>query len=295
VSNDRDVCSLSEGPPVLVRVQHSLDYLYSRAVFCEPVTIRLRPRDDSFQKLKSWHCTIDPQPAGMSQYRDLDGNLVLRAWFEGLTEHLKIHSALEVETLCFDPFQYLLAPEAAVLPIRLDAIEQSLAATYSKPGTMSPKIAELADELQRQTGKQTTRFLSVLSAHLHDAIKFTVRPTGDPWPPEKTLADRTGSCRDIAVLFCEVCRAAGLPSRFVSGYAVDPDHAGCHHLHAWSEVYLPGAGWRGFDPTLGLAVADRHVSLAAARLPALAAPTSGVYRGTGVTSELTAHVEISAD
>ena len=115
------------------------------------------------------------------------------------------------------------------------------------------------------------------------ATFVTVHPTGDPWPPEKTLADRTGSCRDIAVLFCEVCRAAGLPSRFVSGYAVDPDHSGCHHLHAWSEIYLPGAGWRGFDPTLGLAVADRHVSLAAARLPALAAPTSGVYRGTGVT------------
>jgi transglutaminase-like putative cysteine protease len=279
---------------VLVRVQHSLDYTYSRSVFCEPVTIRLRPRDDPFQTLRDWTCTIDPQPAGTSIYRDLDGNLILRAWFEGLTDHLKIHSAVEVETVSFDPFQYLLAPEAAVLPIRLDAIEQSLAATYSKPGTLSPRIAELAEELQRQTGKQTTRFLSALANHLHQTIEFIARPTGDPWTAEKTLADRTGSCRDIAVLFCEVCRASGLPARFVSGYAVEPDHAGCHHLHAWSEVYLPGAGWRGFDPTLGLAVADRHVAVAASRLPALAAPTSGVFRGTGVTSELHTKVEVSS-
>jgi transglutaminase-like putative cysteine protease len=278
---------------VLVRVQHSLEYTYSREVFCEPVIVRLRPRDDPFQKLVDWTCTINPKPAGTSQYRDLDGNLVLRAWFEGLTDHLSIQSSLEVETLCFDPFVFLLAPEAAVMPIRLDAIEQSLAATYSKQGTLSPRIAELADELQRQTGKQTTRFLSALAAHLHDVIQFEIRPTGDPWTAEKTLSDRTGSCRDIAVLFCEVCRAAGLPARFVSGYAVDPDHDGLHNLHAWSEVYLPGAGWRGFDPTLGLAVADRHVSLAASRLPALAAPTSGVFRGTGVTSELTAHVDIT--
>lgn len=278
---------------MLVRVQHSLDYQYSRGVFCEPVTIRLRPRDDPYQKLRDWSWSIDPEPAGTSVYRDLDGNLILRAWFEGLTEHLKLRSAVEVETLCFDPFQYLLAPEAAILPIRLDAIEQSLAATYSKPGTMSPKIPALAEELQKQTGKQTTRFLSALAAHLHDTIQFVIRPTGDPWPAEKTLSDRTGSCRDIAVLFCEVCRASGLPSRFVSGYAADPEHDGCHHLHAWAEVYLPGAGWRGFDPTLGLAVADRHVALAASRLPALAAPTSGIYRGTGVTSELTSHVDIA--
>jgi len=277
---------------VLVRVEHSLDYQYSRAVFCEPVTIRLRPRDDPFQTLRHWNCTIDPQPAGVSDFRDLDGNLIRKAWFEGLTGHLRIHSSIEVETRCFDPFQYLLSPEAAVIPIKLDAIEQSLAATYSKPGTLSPRITELANDLQRQAGMQTTRFLPALAAHLHATIGFQVRPSGDPWPAEKTLAERTGSCRDIAVLFCEVCRASGLPARFVSGYAVDPDHAGCHHLHAWCEVYLPGAGWRGFDPTLGLAVADRHVALASSRLPALAAPTSGVFRGTGVTSELRAHVEI---
>ncbi|QDT55186.1 Protein-glutamine gamma-glutamyltransferase [Caulifigura coniformis] len=280
---------------MLVRVDHTLDYLYSREVFCEPVTIRLRPRDDPFQTLRRWDCTIDPQPAGVSDFRDLDGNLIRRVWFEGLTDHLRIQSSIEVETLCSDPFQYLLASEAAVIPIRLDAIEQTLAATYSRPGTLSPRIAELANDLQRQAGKQTTRFLPALAAHLHATIAFVVRPSGDPWPAEKTLAERTGSCRDIAVLFCEVCRASGLPARFVSGYAVDPDHAGCHHLHAWCEVYLPGAGWRGFDPTLGLAVADRHVALASSRLPALAAPTSGIFRGTGVTSELQAHVNILTD
>ncbi len=204
-----------------------------------------------------------------------------------------IESTVEVETLCFDPFRFLLTPEATILPIRMDAIEQTLANHYAKVITMSPRIVELADDLQRQTGKQTVRFLSVLASYLHDQFKIVHRPTGEPWPSEKTLAEGSASCRDLAVLFADICRAAGLPARFVSGYCVDPDEDGRHFLHAWSEVYLPGAGWRGFDPTQGLAVSDRHISLAASRLPAFASPTSGVFRGTGATSELTAKVSIS--
>jgi transglutaminase-like putative cysteine protease len=279
---------------VLIQARHTLNYTYSRGVFCEPVTIRLRPRDDAFQKLVKWTYSISPEPVGSSQFRDLEGNLVLRAWFEGLTEFLRIESQIEIETLCFDPYQFLLTPEAAVLPIRMDAIEQTFAGHYSRLTNLSPKIAELADDIQRQTGKQTVRFLSGLTHHLHQSFQVIHRPTGEPLPSEKTLADQCGSCRDLAVLFCDVCRGAGLPARFVSGYCVDPDEKGNHSLHAWGEVYLPGAGWRGFDPTLGLAVADRHISLAASRLPAMASPTSGVFRGTGATSELKATVEVSA-
>jgi transglutaminase-like putative cysteine protease len=280
---------------VLVFVRHSLTYRYSKPVFCEPVTIRLRPRDDPFQRLVSWSWSITPEPVGTSQFRDLDGNLVLRAWFEGLTESLVIHSDANVETLCFDPYRFLLAPEAAVLPVRLEAIEQGLAAHYSRATNLSPRLAELAEDLQKQTGRQTVRFLSALASYLHESFKVIHRPKGEPLPSEKTLADRQGSCRDLAVLFCDVCRAAGLPARFVSGYCADPDADGRHYLHAWGEVYLPGAGWRGFDPTQGLAVADRHISLAASRLPALASPTSGAFRGTGATSELVAAIEVSGD
>jgi transglutaminase-like putative cysteine protease len=280
---------------VHVRIRHSLHYEYSRDVYCEPVAIRLRPREDAAQRLVRWKSSIDPHPLGVSEFRDLDGNLTLKAWFEGLTRVLTITSECEVESLCTDPFRFLLIPEATVLPVRVEPIEQSLAAHYSKPGTLSPRIVEVSEDIQRQTGRQTIRFLCALTAHLHDSFNVIVRLTGDPWPAEKTLEQKSGSCRDLAVLFCEICRSAGLPSRFVSGYTIDPDADRQHHLHAWSEVYLPGAGWRGFDPTTGLAVSNRHVALAAARLPTLASPTSGAFRGTGVTSELTASVRVTVD
>jgi transglutaminase-like putative cysteine protease len=278
---------------VHLRIQHTLAYTYSRGVFCEPVTIRLRPRDDLFQRLHDWRCDISPEPAGVSEFRDLDGNLVVKAWFEGLTESLSIASTCDVETLCSDPYRFLLLPEAAVLPVRVEPTEQGLAACYMKQGMISPKVTEIGEEIQRQTGRQTVRFLSALASYLHESFPVVVRPTGEAWAAEKTLAEHTGSCRDLAVLFCEICRSAGLPARFVSGYVADADRNGRHRLHAWSEVYLPGAGWRGFDPTAGGAVSDHHVALAAARIPASASPTSGIFRGTGVTSELNANVRIT--
>lgn len=278
-----------------VRVHHTLSYRYSRDVFCEPVTIRLRPRDDANQRVLVWRWNVEPYPVGFSEFRDLDGNLILKAWFEGTTDHLTVTSDCEVETLCADPFRFLLNPESTVLPVRIEPIEQGLAACYSKPGIISPRVVEVGEELQRQTGRQTIRFLCALTNHLHESYPVISRPTGDPWPPEKTLTERTGSCRDVAVLFCEICRTAGLPARFVSGYIVDPDPSGANHLHSWAEVYLPGAGWRGFDPTTGLAVSNRHIALAAARLPAMASPTSGAFRGTGVSSELTTSMRLTID
>ncbi|MBX3441469.1 MAG: transglutaminase family protein [Planctomyces sp.] len=275
-----------------VRIQHELHYVYSREVFCEPVMIRLRPREDAAQRIRSWKCSIAPEPEGISEFRDLDGNIVLKAWFEGLTSSLRIMTDAEVETLQSDPYRFLLNPEAAVLPARLDPIDQSLAAHYAKPGTLSPRMVAMAEELERQAGRQTIRFLMALTSHLNESCQVIIRPTGEAWPAEKTLSERAGSCRDLAVLFCEVCRSAGLPARFVSGYSVDPDLDGLHHLHAWGEVYLAGAGWRGFDPTAGLAVGDRHIAVAAARLPPSASPTSGAFRGTGVSSQLEANVRV---
>jgi len=88
-----------------------------------------------------------------------------------------------------------------------------------------------------------------------------------------------GSCRDLAVLFIEACRTLNIPSRFVSGYGVSLDETTDHELHAWAEVYLPGAGWRGFDPSIGLAITERHLAVAVGATPELAAPTSGAFRG----------------
>jgi len=111
--------------------------------------------------------------------------------------------------------------------------------------------------------------------------------------PADTLASRTGACRDTAMLYVAACRSLGLAARFVSGYSMHhPEEVSEHELHAWAEVYLPGAGWRGYDPSLGLAVADGHVVLTAAPDHHLAAAVSGSYRGTGVGSSMRYAVEV---
>ena len=111
-------------------------------------------------------------------------------------------------------------------------------------------------------------------------IRYIIRDVGAPHPAETTLRGQEGSCRDLAVLFCAACRAVGLAARFVSGYERDASLQENGDLHAWAEVYLEGAGWRGYDPSRALAVAASHVAVAASSDPLLASPISGTFRGS---------------
>ena len=134
-------------------------------------------------------------------------------------------------------------------------------------------------------------FLGELNRMIFEGFAYQVRDQGPAEPPETTLAARSGSCRDLAVLFCAACRSVGIPARFVSGYEASeherPD------MHAWAEVYLQGGGWRGYDPSQGFAVADSHVAVAAAADPRLAAPVSGTYRGSA-NARMEFRIEIQA-
>ncbi len=121
------------------------------------------------------------------------------------------------------------------------------------------------------------------------------REYGEASTAEETLDSEVVACRDVAVLFMEPCRQLGIGARFVSGHQEGDPQAGERELHAWADVYLPGGGWRGYDPTLGLAVADRHVALAVSAFPKNAAPVTGSYRGTGATSTLETEISIAVD
>ncbi|MBV9488781.1 MAG: transglutaminase family protein, partial [Verrucomicrobia bacterium] len=132
-----------------------------------------------------------------------------------------------------------------------------------------------------------------LNGRIHDEFPRIIREEGAPNSPEVTLKLRTGSCRDVAVLFVETCREAGIAARFVSGYQKgDPDREARRYMHAWAEVFLPGGGWRGYDPTHGLATADHHVAVAATRRPRDATPIQGAFQGAGAESKMDAHVTI---
>ncbi len=273
-------------------ISHRIQYTYSRSVFPEPLTLRFRPRCDSAQRLAAFSMEINPPPAGFTEWRDAEGNDSALAWFSGTTDSLEVAARAEVEALRHEPFDFLLTdPGVQTLPARYD---EALAAVLApcRVDRMTPGISKLAEQIREEIGGETVGFLSALTTRLYETCEVVVRETGDPMAPEETLAGKRGSCRDLAVLFNALCRSMGLACRFVSGYQAGDRNQEKRYLHAWSEVYLPGAGWRGYDPTLGLVVADQHVAVTASHAPEFAGPLGGTFRGTGVEASMAVDLEI---
>jgi transglutaminase-like putative cysteine protease len=229
---------------------------------------------------------------------ELDGNAVLQSWFsEQPTQALSIQMIAEVETYRSNPFLYRLDPRAVTLPIDYPAslahsLHPYLTGLVSGGGlqAIDPTAMQLAQEIWLSTQGDLVGFLSELNQQIYHQCEYSVRDTGSPYPPGITWQQKAGSCRDYAVLFMETCRAMGLASRFVSGYHVNSEGDQTLqenlHLHAWCEVYLPGAGWRGYDPAHGVAVADNYITLFAAPTPRDTAPIVGSRKTKGVQSQL---------
>jgi transglutaminase-like putative cysteine protease len=144
-------------------------------------------------------------------------------------------------------------------------------------------VSDFAGVVAAQAGWQILPFLDLLTRRLHQEWQHVIRPEGPPESPATTLRVRQGSCRDLSTLFCAVCRSAGIAARFVSGYETESAFQEHAYMHAWAEVYIPGGGWRGYDPSRGVAVATSHVAVAAAVDAASAAPISGSYRGSAAS------------
>lgn len=278
------------------QVRHTTRFRYGEPVFLEPHTSRLRPRCDSAQRLTRYHLDFDPEPSVLSETKDAEGNDVTHAWFAGMTAALTVRSEFEVETLRDNPFQYLLLDEAAMrVPVTYpDAIRAQLEASLAPVGSASDRLQAFVQPVAAQANGETLPFLTALTGKIRDTHSVIVREHGDPLEPEETLLRREGACRDLAVLFMDCCRSLGIATRFVSGYQDAGRDSASNHMHAWAEVYLPGAGWRGYDPSQGLAVADRHIAVAASAVPRLAAPIYGTYRGEAKAEPLQAEITFVA-
>jgi transglutaminase-like putative cysteine protease len=194
---------------------------------------------------------------------------------------LEIHSRFEVETLRVNPFDFLLESDGALrVPVVYpDALWPSLAPYIAVEP--SGAVEALARAAAIEAGWGTMEFLRVLNRRISDSLRYVVRDHGRPLEGALTLQKGEGSCRDFAVLFAEACRHMRLAARFVSGYETAAAEGDRADMHAWAEVYLPGGGWRGYDPSRGLAVADAHVAVAASISPELAAPVTGSHSGNG--------------
>ena len=291
---------------MLLSIRHHLRYVYYRPVFLEPMTLRLTPKQDCSQQLLVHSLRLDAAPAGSSAIQAADGSGALVCWFLEERDQLEITMEARVRTLRPNPFDWIITFAAAQrLPARYPAAEAAALAAYlDRPLGIGPgagdgpgagSVAAWAAGLAVAVEHDTAAFLIELADRIHHDFQHVGRFEGEPMAPEQTLAGRSGACRDTAMLFVAACRSQGLAARFVSGYSIHhPPEVTEHELHAWAEVYLSGAGWRGYDPSLGLAVADGHLVLATAPDHRLAAAVTGTYRGTGVTSTMTYALSVRA-
>ena len=237
---------------------------------------------------------LDPTPARQTTALDLHGNIRHWFWFEDSHAELSLVTRSTVDCFCANPFDFIIVdPNVERVPAIYAEPVRSATEHYRQRTHADAAIDDLMRELIAETGGMTTAFLRALAARIARDVKQVVRVYGEPLPPAETLSKGEAACRDTAVLFMEVARAAGLAARFVSGYAYDTLDPSRRELHAWAEVYLPGAGWRGFDPSVGLAVSNRHVAVAASPTPNYAAPTSGTFTAPPVDSTLTYRVEMN--
>lgn len=272
-------------------IRHHTRYRYSKPVRLGPQALRFHPRDDGSQRVIEHSLDITPTPHGVNDHIDLEGNRVTQVWFDEATEYFDIAFTTRVETLRRNAFDFVLAPEMTTLPIDHEH-DRLCAHAYLQRIEIDDAPTAFAAELSLSVGRDTLAFLDALNRRLFAEFAHVHRDSGAPQSPVHTLESRRGACRDLAVLFVDCCRAEGIAARFASGYQRCNLQSERRHLHAWPEVYLPGAGWRGYDPTHGEAVADTHATIAAAAHPRDTMPVSGAFSGEGARSSLDYTVQI---
>jgi transglutaminase-like putative cysteine protease len=279
------------------RLIHRFDYRYSEPVLLGPHRFCLRPRPHGFQRLITHQLQVSPDPSQLYDLLAAGGDTITRARFLGESDHLTVVASSEVETYNPPLIEACLDEDMARLPVTIGKLNPDLLSNlqgWLPNGQHDASAADLAQEALMGSDQRSLTFLQQLVEIIQDRVKYTQRHVGPAWPAGRTLKERVGSCRDLAMLMIECCRSMGLPARFVSGYHLVEPKPQRYDLHAWAEVYLQGAGWRGFDPSGQGAVDDRYIPVATSSQSDLTAAISGSFSGPpGVNSSL--EWEISAE
>lgn len=267
-------------------IEHEIIYIYNKPVFQEPCKVYLIPRTDGYQRNLDSSLCLCPQPQLGCFNTDLYGNICYEAVFSELSERYEIKAKSRVETLKKNPFDYYVNCEDLTLPIKPKQNDSMLRGCYVISAELNSPIKEWVDSLLQAAEFKTVDFLLQLTNAIHKAFSVENRLKEGTLLPDRTFSAKTGSCRDLSVLMIYVLRSLNLPTRFVSGYYEADPGKDENDLHAWVEVYIQGAGWRGYDPSNGIAVQDRHVALASSVTPGEIFPVMGKYRSDVAESEM---------
>jgi uncharacterized protein (DUF2126 family)/transglutaminase-like putative cysteine protease len=279
-----------------VALNHVTHYRYDRLVNLSPQVVRLRPAPHCRTRILSYSLKVEPVVHFVNWMQDPFSNHLARLVFPEQTQEFKITVDLVAEMAVYNPFDFFLEPEAETYPFAYEAGLKHDLAPYLVKDPATPLFQKFVDSIDLKEVR-TIDFLVGLNQRLQGDISYTIRMEPGVQTPEQTLTLKSGSCRDTGWLLVQTLRHLGLAARFVSGYLIqlkadvaaldgpsgtDVDFT---DLHAWCEVFLPGAGWIGLDPTSGLMAGEGHIPVACTPEPTTAAPVSGAVDECEVSFE----------
>ncbi len=283
-----------------VALRHVTEYTYDRAVILSPQQVRLRPAPHCRTRILSYSQRVTPAQHFINWQQDPQGNYVARITFPEKVHRLRVEVDLVAEMAVHNPFDFFLEPSAEQFPFTYDEVQLRELEPFLGIEPLTPELRDYLATIDR-TPRRTIDLLVGLNQQLQTDVRYVVRLEPGVQTPDDTLRLRSGSCRDTTWLLVQLCRRLGLAARFVSGYLIQlvadvkpvtgPEGPAKDFtdLHAWCEVYLPGAGWVGFDPTSGLLAGEGHLPLACTPDPVSAAPITGAVE----QCESTFHHEMS--
>src|SRR5579859_2972740 len=273
--------------PIRVALHHRTVYHYDRLVTLSPQSIRLRPAPHCRTPVTAYSLKIEPKPHFVNWQQDPQSNFLARAVFPQLVNHFSVDVDLIAEMTVINPFDFFLEPYAEKFPFCYEPTLERELTPFREVRPAGPQLAAYLKTVNL-CEQRSMDFLVALNQQLQHKVRYLIRMEPGVQSCEETLTLASGSCRDSAWLLVEILRHLGLAARFVSGYLIQlkPDLKPLDgqpgpgqdftDLHAWTEVYLPGAGWVGLDPTSGLLAGEGHIPLAATPEPLSAAPVSGL-------------------
>jgi transglutaminase-like putative cysteine protease len=279
-----------------LKIEHVTTYTYKEDVKLMPHRLLVRPREGHDIRIESSRLSISPFNT-INWRRDTHGNSLAQVSFNKPSSTLLIESEVIIQHY-ETPLDFIIDDYAIYYPFhyppgdRIDLIPYEMMIFSEDSATLGSWVANFwkpGDVIE------TYRFLSQMNKVIANEFNYAMREEPGVQSPAVTLEKRSGSCRDFATLFIEACRYVGLAARFVSGYLYTPVSRDDHgSTHAWSEVYLPGAGWKGFDNTSGLVTSNEHIAVAVNRHPEAIPPISGSYVGpTNCLIDMTVDVKVT--
>ena len=276
---------------MILYISHQTTYTYSEKVVPGMHYKHFHPQNRPYLKVRDFHLEVQPNPSLLSARLVPENNVYHQVWMNQEVHKLHITASAVLDVKTFNPFDFIVdinGPHSSAEYLRQNQ-------EYFRPFIEEMELPERMQDFSREVADNNpVSFCSNLAREIHESWIHELRPEHGILTPVECYDRKAGSCRDLTRMAIAILRNQGFPCRYVGGYCFVPQLEDGHELHAWLEIYLPGSGWLGVDPSLGLLTSEHHIPVASSFEPSRTLPVQGFYHGDA-SSEMTAKITISKE